>query len=184
MKIPAVYREGLPALILSGFGLLGAGLVLGRMQSHLELVPSVLVLVPGIIAIRGNIQTALAARLGSAFHMGLIGQKDVWNDEVKQNVSAAIILSFAVGALVGVLAHLSSLLLGVPSAGFIELAFLGAAAGMTSGVLNAYITLFVTVLAFRRGYDPDNIVAPVLASFGDMLTMLILFGYLILLGVI
>jgi len=29
---------------------------------------------------------------------------------------------------------------------------------------------------FKRGYDPDNITGPALATFGDVVTMLCIFG--------
>ena len=38
----------------------------------------------------------------------------------------------------------------------------------------------IIYLVFKRGYDPDNITGPALATFGDMVTMLCIFGSAVL----
>ena len=38
-----------------------------------------------------------------------------------------------------------------------------------------YNRFAIIYLVFKRGYDPDNITGPALATFGDMITMLCIF---------
>jgi len=38
------------------------------------------------------------------------------------------------------------------------------------------LTISIIYIVFRRGYDPDNITGPALATFGDIVTMLCIFG--------
>ena len=49
------YREALPALTASVAGGLIAGVVFGGMRAELRTVPGLLVLVPALLATRGNV---------------------------------------------------------------------------------------------------------------------------------
>ena len=55
------YFEGLPALVLSSLGGIIAGLILGGMKAELQAIPGLLVLVPALLAIRGNVYGSLGA---------------------------------------------------------------------------------------------------------------------------
>jgi len=66
------YREALPALGASLVGGLLAGVVLGGMRADLRAVEGLLVLVPALLATRGNVYGSLGARLATGLHQGLI----------------------------------------------------------------------------------------------------------------
>src|SRR6056297_483558 len=66
------YREALPALAASVVGGLLAGVVLGGMRAELRAVPGLLVLVPALLATRGNVYGSLGARIATALHQGLV----------------------------------------------------------------------------------------------------------------
>ena len=57
-------KQSLPLLIFCGLGGIVAGSTLGVMIDLLESIPGLIVVVPGIIALRGNISTAFGSRLG------------------------------------------------------------------------------------------------------------------------
>ena len=142
-------------------------------------IPGLIVVIPGIIAMRGNISTALGSRLGSAYHLGIIDAENLWNEDLKQNIVGSFILSFLVSIIIGVLAYVSSLLIGVypnPTL-LITIVILS---GIISGLILNLLTIGIIYLVFRRGYDPDNITGPALATFGDIITMLCIFGSAIL----
>ena len=87
----AAYREGLPALAGSAVGGLLAGVVLGGMRAEFRAVPGLLVLVPALLATRGNVYGSLGARLATGLHQGLVtprvGDAD---DRLYRAVAAAI----------------------------------------------------------------------------------------------
>jgi mgtE-like transporter len=138
-------------------------------------IPGLIVVIPAIIAMRGNISTALGSRLGSAYHLGLINADNLWNDNLKQNVLGSIILSFLVSILIGILAYVSSLLMGVAPS-FVKLVIIVLVAGIISAIILTLLTILIIYLVFKRGYDPDNITGPALATFGDIITMICIFG--------
>jgi mgtE-like transporter len=167
-----ILRQSLPLILLCGFGELLAGLMLGSMARTLELLPGLLVLIPAIVGLKGNIDTTLGARLGSATHMGLVTTGRGWlaNPEMRHNLGAALFLSLFMSVASGVLAHLTCVALGLPSAGPVALVLIAILAGAMSGVFLAFFTAWIVVTAFRRGIDPDNVTGPALSTLGDITT--------------
>jgi mgtE-like transporter len=47
---------------------------------------------------------------------------------------------------------------------------------MLSGLILTLLTIIIIFAVFKRGYDPDNITGPALATFGDIITMFCIFG--------
>ena len=178
MRSWKILRQSLPLIVACGFGELLAGVMLGGMARTLELLPGLLVLIPAIVGLKGNIDTTLGARLGSAAHMGLITTGKGWtsNPEMRQNLTAALILSLAMSAVAGVLAHFTCVLLGLPSAGPVAQTLIAIMAGTLSGVFLAFFTAWIVVTAFNRGIDPDNVTGPALSTLGDIITFFWLFA--------
>ena len=110
MYAKEMVKQSLPLLIFCGLGGIVAGSTLGVMRDLLETIPGLIVVIPAIIAMRGNISTAFGSRLGSAYHLGVIDADNLWNDELKQNIIGSLILSFVVSIIVGILAYATTLL--------------------------------------------------------------------------
>ena len=168
-------KQSLPLLIFCGIGGILAGSTLGVMTDILEKIPGLIVVIPAIIAMRGNISTAFGSRLGSAYHLGVIDADNMWNEELKQNVIGSLFLSLIISTIIGILAYFSSVLLGV-TPDFLMLITIVLLAGIISAVILTIMTIVIIYLVFKRGYDPDNITGPALATFGDIVTMLCIFG--------
>jgi mgtE-like transporter len=164
-------RQSLPLLILCGIGEIFAGRVFGGMVEFLEYLPGLIVLIPAIMGLKGYIDITLGSRLGSAVHMGLIAPDNIWNVETKENIYASLGLGIIMAVIAGILAHFTSVALGLQSAGIMKLIGIALLAGFIAGVILAFLTVGIIILAFKRGYDPDNITAPSLATFGDIITL-------------
>lgn len=179
MKVSAVLKQSLPLLLLMGIGEVFAGTLFGHSTESLDLLPGLIVLVPALIGLRGNINTTMGSRLGSAAHMGLISAKDFWNDEMKENVKASLILSIIMSFIAGILAYLATSIWGRSSWKIVPIAVL---AGSLAGLILAFITIAIIIYSFKRGLDPDNVTGPSLSTFGDMITLGCIFGMAILIG--
>ena len=57
-------------------------------------------------------------------------------------------------------------------------------AGVLSAIVLTFMTIGIIYLVFKRGYDPDNITGPALATFGDIVSMLSIFGSALIVEVI
>lgn len=175
MLMKDLLKQSLPLLVLLGIGEIFAGTILGGFSSTLRQIPGLLILIPAIISLRGNISTAFGSRLGSAFHLGLISRETFWGDDLRQNVIGSLFLSVVMSVLLGVFAFLTSAALGF-HVNIVQLIIIALIAGVVSGVVQQFIAISVILLAFKRGYDPDNVTGPVLATVGDIITILCMFG--------
>ena len=182
MEIRGVLRQSLPLLILCGIGEVFAGAVLGRNTRTLDMLPGLLVLVPALIGLRGNINTTLGSRLGSAVHMGLISTKNFWNDEMKENFKSSLFLSVIMSAVAGLLAYITTVALGQSALNMLKIIVIAVIAGSIAGVILAFITVGIIFYAFKRGLDPDNVTGPSLATFGDIITLGCIFGVAVMIG--
>ena len=179
MKVSTVLRQSLPLLILCGIGEVFAGTLFGHSTDALDMLPGLIVLIPALIGLRGNINTTLGSRLGSAAHMGLISSKNFLNDEMKENVKASLVLSVVMSLVAGLLAYGTTMAMGKSSLKIIAIAVI---AGSLAGVILAFITIAIILYAFRRGLDPDNVTGPSLSTFGDLITLGCIFGVAFLIG--
>ncbi|GGN91526.1 MULTISPECIES: magnesium transporter [Haloarcula] len=163
------YRESIPVLLLSAAGGLFAGVVLGGMDAELERVAGLLVLVPALLATRGNVYGSLGARLGSALHQGLVEPRFSLADErVNAAVAAALANGVLVSGVAAVLAVALLVALGRPSAPLMTLVGIALVAGFVSGVLLTIAVVSVVFVGYRRGLNPDTLAGPVVTTTGDV----------------
>ena len=132
-------------------------------------------ILPSTIGLRGNTFGALASRLSSKLHLGIIDPHFRNNRILKDQVIATGMQLMALSALIPLIGEIIGLIFGLKFAPFTELLFISLAAGLISGLLMMVISLGITFLSFRKGWDPDNVSAPIIASSGDILTIPILF---------
>ena len=172
----ATVRQGLAALLVSSGGDLLAGLTLGAITHTLDALPGLLVLVPAAIGMRGNIFGALGSRLGTAIHTGEFRLSRRAETLVGQNILASLTLTLAVSAALAVLAKAVAIGFGLTNtisvADFLVISILG---GAVSSLFVLVLTLGVASGAVRRGWDMDNVAAPLVTAAGDMVTLPSLF---------
>jgi len=141
------YRETLPVLLPSAVGGLFAGAVLGGMEAELEQVAGLIVLVPALLATRGNVYGSLGARLGSALHQGLVEPEfTLGDDRLNRAVAASMANGVLVSAFAAVLAFALLVALGRDVAGLATLVAIAVLAGLISGVLLATAVISVVFL--------------------------------------
>jgi mgtE-like transporter len=166
------YREALPILLVSAAGGLFAGVVLGGMEAELKAIPGLLLLVPALLATRGNVYGSLGARLASALHQGLIEPHVSLGDErLRSAVAAAMANGLLVSALAAVLAFGLLVVLGRPHASLFSLLGVALIAGLLSGVVLTVVVVSVVFLGYRRGLNPDTLAGPVVTTTGDVVGM-------------
>lgn len=180
MEFRDVIRQSLPLLILCGIGEIFAGSFFGGIAEYLEYLPGLIVLIPAIMGLKGNIDITLGSRLGSAAHMGIISADNVWNEETKENVVASLGLGLIMAIIAGILAHVTCVVIGLPSMGILKFIGIAVISGLLAGTFLAFFTVGVIMLSFKRGYDPDNVTAPLLATVGDIITLGFIFSIALL----
>jgi len=176
--------QGLGALGLSSVGDLAAGLTLGSITGTLDELPGLLVLVPAAIGMRGNVFGALGSRLGTLIHTGDFRISRRADTPVGQNIAAALLLSISMSAALAVLAKALMVVVAVPNAiSIADLLVVSMIGGVLSSIVVLAITVAVSSLSARRGWDLDNVASPIVTAAGDMITLPALFAGTFLVGI-
>jgi mgtE-like transporter len=171
------YREALPALVASLVGGLVAGVVLGGMRGELRAVPGLLVLVPALLATRGNVYGSLGARISTALHQGLVEPRVRAGDErLRAAVAAALANGLVASTFAAVAAFAILVGLGRPVAPLPTLVAIAVVAGICSGVALSAVVVTAVFAGYRRGRDPDTLVGPLVTTTGDVFGVFFLLG--------
>ncbi|MCD6447956.1 MAG: magnesium transporter [Thermoplasmata archaeon] len=166
-------KESLFSLVFCTFGDLITGVTVGFFTDKLHVLPALLVLIPPAIGMRGNIFASLGSRLGTYLHTGevVLGKK---SELIKENVNASFALTFSMSIYIGILAWIIAHYLGM-DVSLIDLALISILAGIFSAFLMIFFTFLIAFLSFKRGWNPDNITAPLITLAGDIITLPLLF---------
>ena len=165
-------KQSLPFLIICGVGEVFAGTIFGHMKDLFVSYPGLIVLIPAVIGMRGNIQTALGSRLSSAVHLGIIEPENVLqNSVVHKNTYASLSLSIIMAFITAVVAYQSSKSAGIETISFPSLVLISVVSAAIASVFLIFITISVVVFSFSKGLDPDNVTAPILTTLGDTISI-------------
>lgn len=172
--VRGITRAMLPVLLALTVVEIGSGLVLGIFESTLLRYPSLLVLVPVTIGTAGNLGSILAARLSTAFHLGLLSFSPT-DDRLGGNALATVALAVSVFPFVGVGAWALSALTGGTGLALPTVVLVATASGVSLAALAVVVAVVATYLAYRLGLDPDDVVIPVVTNTCDVLGVVVLF---------
>jgi len=168
-------RQGLVALALSTLAGFVAGLTLAHITGTLQELPGLIVLIPAAVGMKGTIFGAIGARLGTANVAGLLEPTLRSGTVLQRNVYVAVVTTFSSALWLAVLSVLASAAFGEPSISLWRLATVSIVGGAIGSALILMITLALSVLSFRRGWDLDSVSTPMVTALGDMTTLPSLF---------
>ncbi|MBC7081062.1 MAG: magnesium transporter [Thermoplasmatales archaeon] len=173
-------KEILVALSISTFGDLLTALSMGYFNEALSVFPALLILIPPAIDMRGNIFSSLGSRLGTYLHTGEItlGKK---NSLLRDNIFSSFNLTFSMSFFLGFISWIIARRIGM-EASFLELILISYLAGLFSAFIMLFLTLNVVFFGYRKGWNPDNIIAPIITFAGDVFTLPLLFISLKIIG--
>ena len=170
----SIYREALPILLIALGGGLFAGLVLEEIIESVARFPGLLVMVPVFLATRGNVYGALGGRISSGLHQGLIEPYFEWNERLVNAIIASFINGIGISIVIGVVTWLALQLIGWQVASLFELVGIMLIAGVLTSVVLIFGLLVLIFAGYKYGYDPDNLVGPIVTTLGDIFGMLFL----------
>lgn len=169
-----IYRQALPVLVVALGGGLFSGVVLEGMVESVTTFTGLFVMVPVFLATRGNVYGALGSRIASGLHQGLIDPEFRRDERLLNAVFASFINGIGISILIGVLTWSVLLVLGWQPAPLSHLVAIMFVAGVLTSLVMIVGLLGLIFLGFKRGYDPDNLVGPIVTTLGDVFGMLFL----------
>ena len=173
-------RETLTALLLALIADSIAGYIMNRYIEIFRLIPGLLMIVPALIDMRGNIYGAFIARLSSKLHLGEI--KNLRDKKVRIGVKSAQSLAYSTALVVGIFAGTFAFL---STGKLIYVLFIPAIIlttnFFTTSILSP-LTAFIGIKSYQRGWNPDNVGVPLISSIGDLVSVLFIIavGYIFL----
>ena len=171
-----IIRETTIALLIFNFLFeLTAGALLSEIGNFNLLLPGLLLIVPGLLEMRGNISSSFAQRLGSAVHLGIVSWESKFNEEIIENLKAVILLSLINVILLVSGSYVLALIRGIKITNIFGL-FLISILTTLIALLFIPATIIVSLYFHKRGIDPDNVVIPILSSLNDVIIASALLG--------
>ncbi len=166
-----ILYQSLLVLFISVVGESITGSILVGMKEKILLIPGLLIIVPALTDLRGNVGAAFGERLSTMLHLGIIKPKFSFSDIIRQNIFASFTLTALIAFVIGISAPMFSKLFKIKGGNPIVLSFISTSAGIISSIVLLPIVFFIVLFAFKHGIDPDNIVAPTLPVIGDIVTV-------------
>lgn len=135
--------------------------------------PVILVVLPGVMGLRGNIYGALASRFTTALFLGEM-KPSLKERKVYQGIVLGTTLTLIPILLLWIVG-----LFKVGKNAFSALLILLASTILVS-IFLSYATAIVSVIPFRKGLDPDAVATPLVTSIADILTIPSIIAFILL----
>ncbi|WP_319378679.1 magnesium transporter [uncultured Methanocorpusculum sp.] len=170
------FFTGLWTLIISVSLSFIAGIYLGFVSAVLILIPGLMVLVTPSINMRGAIAGILTSRLSSAMHLGAFETKFGRDTELGDNLRSSIILTVIISVVLAIFGKIICILTGTEVIGIAEMIIISVVSGVLAGVIVTAVGILISVLCYRKSWNLDMVGAPVVTTFGDIMTLPFLVG--------
>jgi mgtE-like transporter len=168
-------RQGLAALALSTLAGFVAGLTLAHLTGRLDRLPGLIVLIPAAVGMRGTIFGAMGARLGTASAAGLFEPAMNRDGVLYRNVEVALLTTLTSSLWLALLAKIASAAFGGESISIWGLVTISVLGGILGSLVILAVTIGLSTLSFRRGWDLDSVSTPMVTALGDTVTLPTLF---------
>lgn len=174
MTLKRILAESLPTLLLVTVISVLAGFLLNSAFSIPDVV-GILIITPAIIGTGGDIGTNFGARITTQLHSGLIEPRFKRFKLVYINFIALFLCGFIVSVVVGftgyyIGAFLDGLNFVTPMGlSMTDYLIISVVAGSFEYSIILFLSLFIDFISFRRGLDPDNLIAPLITTIADLI---------------
>ncbi|MFX1327872.1 MAG: magnesium transporter [Promethearchaeota archaeon] len=169
-----ILKESIVVVIISSIMGLISGTVLSTNEKILYYFPIILLILPSLNSLIGDISTVLISRLTSHLYIGLIPPKIQKSDRLKEDffgllitillsLLALIVIGYTMGITTGINIVNPFLIISILLITILLLFFM------------MFIFLFISaIFLFKQGNDPNNFLIPFVTSLADFLTPLFL----------
>merc|ERR1719290_487543 len=107
-------RQVFLPFLSAGLGMVGAGLILERVQywTVFKQIPQFFILVPALIGLKGNLEMTLASRLSTQANLGNLDKKDDCISMVTSNLALVQCQGIVVGFVASIVAVIMDFMKG------------------------------------------------------------------------
>lgn len=173
-----IFKETFPSEIISIIGSLSAGIILTILILPFESFPILILMIPAVLSLRGNISSPFCARVSKDL---ILGEFDLRS--LGENVLATLFLSLISSLIIGILSYMVNIfLVSFPLLSFGHFLLIPIISLIINLGISIPVTIILNYVAFKSGLNPNNVL-PLITSIGDLLSVLSFFFSLIILNI-
>jgi len=174
-----ITKEVFPSEIISIIGDILAGIILTILIVPFKSFLILILIVPALLSMRGNISGPFIARTSRDIIIGEFNKKS-WFENILATYALSIFIAFLIG-LFGIL--LNYFFVRVFIITNIILILIPIISILLTLSISIPISTFLNLIVFRRGLDPNNVVNPIMTAVDDFFTVLCFYLTIMMLGV-
>lgn len=175
-----IFKESIIIVFISSLIGLISGSVLTSNEQIIYTIPILLLILPALNSLIGDISTILVSRLTTHLYIGTIEPKIKSSKRIREDLlgllltlllslGVLLILGYSIGKLTGIKIVNPFLIIGIISITVLIIFFM------------LFAFLFISaIFLFKRGLDPNNFLIPFITSLADFLTPLFLIIFIII----
>ena len=171
ITILTILKQSLAVLFISIIGESITGSILVSMKAKLVAIPGILLIIPALTDLRGNVGAAFGERLSTLLHLGIVKPKLEFSLIIKSNIYASFSLTAGIAFIIGIISPLFAIIFKIKSDSPLVLSFISESTGIISSIILIPLVFAMVFYSFKYHIDPDNIVAPALPVIGDIVTI-------------
>jgi len=179
-----IVKHGLPLLTIAVLVEIFAGQILQNYET--ELIGRLLIFlisIPVVNSVAGNIGSVLGARLASGLHVGYITHS-LKDKEMHQNLIVSLLIGFFTYFMLAIVIYFGASFGNiVGNIALIEFVSVIVITGFLLICVVAVVSVLTAFTSFKRGLDPDDTVAPVVTTVGDVMGIVFLIVIMGIFGV-
>jgi len=151
-----------------------SGTLLSSNEALLYTVPILLLVLPALNSLIGDISTVLVSRLTTHLYIGSLQPKVQNSERLKEDFYGLLItLLLSLGALI-FLGYLSSVFSGIEIVNPLLITLIVCTTVLLIFAMMFLLSFVSAIALFKRGMDPNNFLIPLITSLIDFLTPLFL----------
>ncbi|CAI5449189.1 unnamed protein product [Caenorhabditis angaria] len=164
--------------VIAGLGMVFAGLVLSLVVTWplFKEVPEILILVPALLGLKGNLEMTLASRLSTLANLGHLDSSNQRREIVFSNLALvqvqATVVAFLASSFATCLAWTSNGQFNWTHSALMCASSLATAC--SASLVLSLLMAAVIVTSRKYNINPDNVATPIAASLGDLTTLSVL----------
>ncbi|MFX0043354.1 MAG: magnesium transporter [Candidatus Hodarchaeota archaeon] len=174
-----IVKETFPSEIISIVGDLLAGIILSLLIVPFESFLILILIIPALLSLRGNISGPYIARTSRDLIIGEFNRKSLF-----ENILATYILSIVTALIIGIFSILlNGFLIKIHNISNLILIEIPIISILITLSLSIPTSTGLNFLTFKYGLNPNNVVNPIMTAVDDFLTVISFYLSLIILGV-
>jgi len=176
LSLKTVFMIVYPALLFCLLMDFIGGYFLGaNFEKFVKHYPLILLVLPAIMGLRGNVFGSMGSRVSTALHLGYTRSK-ISDPYIIFNVFVSITVANLPILMITVIGVFRFVFTG----NYLPSVIVVFTSGVFMSLLLSISTVAIAVYAFRHGVDPDNIIGPLITSVADIVTIpgIVLFVHL------